>query len=365
METPRSIADLKAKELVFFEVISGSRAYGLDTPSSDWDIHGLYILPLEERLRYEPAYQINSEKNDHMYWELSKFLRLLQVANPGALEMLYTPQKCILQQDSGLMDLLRGMPFLTKKCQGSFVRYAEAQLKKARGLNKKIFNPQPEERLKIMDFCTIHDDGKTMPLRKWLERRGYSYKHCALTVLDKMPGAFALYYQGEIPSDEERFAFGVVRDDATSNDIQLASIPKGKSPCAVMGFSLDVFKKHCRDHKDYWDWVKERNDVRYEGTLKHGGGYDAKNMMHVFRLLHTAKDIACGRGLQVDRTFEREFLLDIKSGKYSYDELMPRAMALIQEVDSLFMHSDLPEEAPDVEEILLSVLRVRYGLLKS
>ena len=34
-----------------------------------------------------------------------------------------------------------------------FAGYALTQIRKARGLNKKIVNPQPDERKEILDFC--------------------------------------------------------------------------------------------------------------------------------------------------------------------------------------------------------------------
>jgi predicted nucleotidyltransferase len=40
-----TIQDLKDKNLLLFECISGSKAYGLDLPSSDTDIKGVFILP--------------------------------------------------------------------------------------------------------------------------------------------------------------------------------------------------------------------------------------------------------------------------------------------------------------------------------
>ena len=36
---------LKANNLILLECVSGSRTYGLDTPSSDIDIKGVFYLP--------------------------------------------------------------------------------------------------------------------------------------------------------------------------------------------------------------------------------------------------------------------------------------------------------------------------------
>ena len=38
-----NIADLKQQNLILLETVSGSRAYGLDTPESDTDMRG--VLP--------------------------------------------------------------------------------------------------------------------------------------------------------------------------------------------------------------------------------------------------------------------------------------------------------------------------------
>ena len=42
------ISTLKQSGSIIFECISGSKAYGLDTPASDTDIRGVYILPQDQ-----------------------------------------------------------------------------------------------------------------------------------------------------------------------------------------------------------------------------------------------------------------------------------------------------------------------------
>ena len=45
-----TITDLRNNGLILLECISGSRAYGLDTPTSDTDIKGVFLLPKEQYL---------------------------------------------------------------------------------------------------------------------------------------------------------------------------------------------------------------------------------------------------------------------------------------------------------------------------
>ena len=83
-------------------------------------------------------------------------------------------------------------------------------------------------------------------------------------------------------------------------------------------------------------------------------------MMHVFRLLLMAKEIAIENKINVWRK-DREFLLDIKKGKFGYDELVQRAEALKSELPILYEKSNLPD-APDLNMIngLLFQMREEY-----
>jgi len=78
-----SIQDLKDQNLLLFESVSGSNAYGLALPHSDVDIKGVFVLP--ESMYYGLDYipQVNDEKNDVVYYELRRFVELLYKNNPN------------------------------------------------------------------------------------------------------------------------------------------------------------------------------------------------------------------------------------------------------------------------------------------
>ena len=40
-----------------------------------------------------------------------------------------------------------------------------------------------------------------------------------------------------------------------------------------------------KSYREYGEWVGKCNDAHYQNILDYGKNYDAKNMMHTFRLL--------------------------------------------------------------------------------
>lgn len=359
-----TIEELKQNRWIYIQVIVGSQSFGLATDKSDVDRKGVYILPNDERMKYEPIYEVSDEKHNNVYWDISKFLDLLNNANPGALEVLYSPAHCI-EEGAHILEMIRyEHKFITAKCYESFTQYARKQIAKARGLNKKVFNPMTRKPL-VMDFCYVltkpnHYEG-AIQLREWLWVNKYcsDQKWFSLAAIDHMDGMYALYYQKHRgvskmskPEHEWRWAYGIVRNDETSDDIQLNSIPKGNMPVAFMYFNHNAFSKARKEYSEYLRWEEERNPERYAETIKHGQGYDAKNMMHCIRLLMTAIDIAEKKTVVVDRSAERDYLLSIKRGEHSFEEVMSRGDELCAKAEAAFAKADLPQYEFDSRDAL-------------
>jgi hypothetical protein len=152
---------------------------------------------------------------------------------------------------------------------------------------------------------------------------------------------------------------GITRSE-TANDVCLSNVPKQETPLALMYFNKDAYSVYCKKYSEYWEWVSKRNDTRFNATISHGKKYDAKNMMHVFRLLLMAKEIAVEKTIHVFRK-DREFLLSIKEGVFEYDELLLQAAALKEELPSLYQQSGLPD-SPNLQMInnLLDRMRVLF-----
>lgn len=345
---------IKQNGLLVFEVITGSRAYGLDTVKSDTDIRGVFILPKHMYYGLEYTGQVNNNTNDIVYYELKRFMELLAKNNPNILEMLNTPSNCVLQKHD-LMDMLKPEIFLSKLCEQTFANYAYTQIKKAYGLEKKIVNPVDEIRKSVLDFCFVYTGGEAISLEKYFLNNGMKQENAGLTAISHLRDCYNLFY-----SEEQTYA-GIVRKEE-ANDVKLSSVPKGEKPIAMLYFNKDGYSVYCKKYKEYWDWVAKRNEERYKTTMSHGKNYDSKNMMHVFRLLLMAKEIASSGKINVFRT-DREFLLSVKEGKFEYDELLEKAEALKDELPALYRASNLPIE-PDVkkiDELLIKMREVYYA----
>jgi predicted nucleotidyltransferase len=136
-------------------------------------------LPKREFYGLNYAEQVNNQTNDVVYYELGRFVDLLMNNNPNLLELLATPEQFVLHK-TPVISLLKPEMFLSKLCSKTFAGYAKSQIHKAKGLNKKIFNPVEEERKTILDFCYIIEGYDAVPLNKWLKSKGFRQEECGL-----------------------------------------------------------------------------------------------------------------------------------------------------------------------------------------
>lgn len=352
-----TIEELHQKQIILLDCISGSRAYGLQTPQSDTDLKGVFVLPKKQYYGLEYFEQVNNATNDEVYYELKRFVELLAKNNPNILELLNTPEDCIRFKHP-LMDRLKPEYFLSKICRQSFAGYAQSQIKKAKGLKKKIVNPVDEERKSILDFCYVIHGQQSISLKSWLKTEGLRQEDCGLVNVAHMREVYTLFHNSQLSSG---YLKGIC-SGKQSNDISVSSVEKGIEPIAIMSFNKDGYSTYCKDYREYWEWVENRNDVRYESTLEHGKNYDAKNMMHTFRLLNMAEEIAREGKVNV-RRHDRDFLLSIRSGKFDYESLVAMANDKLLLIDELYEKCDLPDE-PDMNFIEGVLVELREEVYK-
>ncbi len=348
-----NIQDLEERNLILLDCISGSRAYGLATPESDTDVKGVFLLPKKELLQLNIIAQVNNPSNDIVYYELGRFIELLSVNNPNILELLATPASAV-QFKHPFISEIKEEAILSKLCEKTFGYFALAQIKKAKGMNKKIFNPIAKKRKNILAFCYVYENEKSLPLNYFLEKNGWDQSACGLVRLKHMKNLYKLFHE-----EGEKVSGIMKQEDA--NEVSTSSIPEEWKAKTILYFNKEGYSTYCKDYKNYWGWVEKRNEQRYQNTIDNGKNYDAKNMMHTFRLLHMAIEIAKTGRVQVDRSHDRDFLLEIKKGAFQFDELMVLAKEKQKELKRAFANSSL-QEKPNAAELLklAASLRERF-----
>jgi len=362
-----TIEELRKKNLIIFEAITGSHAYGTSTPESDTDIRGVFVQPLEDVLKFGFIEQVSDEKNDVIFYELGRFINLLIDNNPNILELLSVPEDCVIYRDPEFQ-FLEGFKqkFLSKRVRWTFAGYAIDQIKKARGYNKKMnWEESQMVRKTVLDFCYVIWEGQTYPLEGWfknayfLKWTTYKMDMQKLFGLAKIDHAHDLYAMYDL--EDYDIQKGIVSDILKANDVQLTSIPKDAKLVAHISFNKDGYSSHCRKYAEYQTWLKERNPNRVRMNKEHGKNYDSKNMMHTYRLLLMAHELAKGE-LRIRRTpKEIELLMRIRRGEYEYDSLLSEAEAMITTLDEAFERSTLPDKVDaDFGYKLLGKLRDHY-----
>ena len=397
METFETI---KEKNLLLYQYIRGSHCHGISTPQSDIDMGGIFMSPKDELLDLGFNYQgqIANETNDIVWYELKKFMQLLIKSNPTILEALFVDDKYV-EYEHPLISELKSYKneFLTKKCFPSFFSYANSQIEKAKGLNKMInWDKEQMKRKTPFDFAyTFYNQGSTK-ISNWLDNRGLNKDFCGLVRIPNMHDTYGVYYdwgahfkkeniknaEDLIKNGGKTFDFivnfyklsaaqiadwfesnkeikryrGMCLDNAT--DMRCSSVSKGEKPLCWMTYNESGFKAHCVKYKQYQDWIKHRNPIRYESNLNKS--YDAKNMCECFRLMHCGIEIANGKGYIVDRSgIDAEFLLDVKNHKFEYEDLISELNKCKEEMKIAMMNSKLKDDIDPkfVNELYLKFLK--------
>jgi predicted nucleotidyltransferase len=390
MQKHPKIQELIDKKQVLYHVYRGSYVYGTYIEGkSDKDESGVFMASPDNLFGLNYKEQVNDDKNDVVFYELKRFLELLMTNNPGILELLFTDSKFHIYKHPA-MDLIfeNKHKFITKLCKNSFCGYAVSQIKKAKGLDKKMnWEKEQMQRKTVLDFCYVPDNCGSIPIKEWLEKRNLKQEYCGLVNLPHMRGVFSVFYDfsshkeeegGEISkkwikfpelhspefncSDSLKYK-GIVQKENLSNDISFSEIPKKDIAICTMSFNKDSYSTHCKKYNEYQDWLQKRNTQRYVDIEGHGQQIDGKNMLHCVRLIKTAREISEGKGIIVERPDAIE-LLKIRRGEVDLDSLISWSEEQITIVDKLFEESNLPDSVDSnfVNDLLIQIRKEYFKI---
>ena len=384
---------------LLYEYIRGSHLYGLNNEDSDVDTSGVFVCTRDELFGcFGYKSQVTDSRHDNTWFEIGELIRLLLKSNPTVMESLFVPMEKVLGNIHPLMQMVidNREQFISKQCFNPFFGYAKSQIEKARGLNKKIVNPITE-RLTPYDFIyTFKGQGSTK-FRDWLANRGLHQEYCGLVNVPNMHDIYGVYYDfgahiaaypdwkidslflayaceynkdKDINETKCRLSEtspigyrGVINVDADGNELRLSSIDdKDTRPICFISYNQSGYSSHCRLYAEYQTWVKERNPKRYESNLDKN--YDSKNMMHCFRLMHMAGEIAEGKGMILQRTWDRQFLMDVRNHKFEYEEIIERLEEEKERMNQLMEQSTIREQIDTdfVNQLMIDIRKKQFKM---
>jgi predicted nucleotidyltransferase len=292
-----------AEPTLIFETLHGSRAYGLARDGSDTDLKGVVIGPREWYFGIDRGPEQVELSADHVRYELRKLLRLAAANNPSILEVLFAHADDHRVVTPAGERLLAARPsMLSKRVAGTFGGYALSQLGRIRRHRRWLLEPPRRE-------PTRTDFG--LPERTAIPK-------------DQLGAAEALMADGRLR-------------DADVSPSFLAILDRERR-----------YRAARKEWSQYQHWRKHRNPARAALEAEHG--YDTKHAMHLVRLSRMAVEILETGEVRVRRDHDRDELLAIRDGAWSYDALIERADTLKAKIAEAEERSALPD-APDEEAI--------------
>lgn len=390
-----------------YKYLRGSWSHGIGVEGkSDYDYGGVFFAPKEMILGLRSNYveQVSDEKNDETYYEFGRWIELLLKSNPTALESLFIDKKFVIGDvHPAIQHIIDNKEkFLCKEAFNPLIGYSIAQIRRATGYNKKCNIPEDFQRRDILDFCYTFKNQGSQPIKEFLSENNLDQKYCGLVNIPNMRDTYGVYYDfaayfkfedvdwydvsfqsggvkypwsnfisdadankisDRIHNKEFYHYSGIVHPDEIekSNTVRLSSIPKGETPICFMNYNKDGYASHCKDYKEWDEWKKNRNQIRFSDNK--GYNFDAKNMCETVRLIHTGIELARDGVFNVERTWDRDFLLNIKNHNVSYEEISKYIKGKKEEFDELITKSNLPDTI-DYNEINNLLIESRKKLYK-
>jgi uncharacterized protein len=298
------------EEYLIFEGITGSNLYGTATPDSDIDYRGICLEPIEVMLNPFTSFEQKDagfEEEDRAIYSLGKFLKLCAESNPNIVELLFIPEnKTLVKTKEWDAILANKNLFLSKKAKFRFLGYGYAQLNLIKRHRQWFLNP-PKSKPQRSDF-------------KLTETPLISGEN--LDIALNIPHALF----------KDEFHDELVRE----RNYRLAK----------------------KQWDNYISWRDNRNPKRkgYEEKF----GYDLKCAMHLVRLMNEGKELLLTGNLVFPLDNAKE-LLEIKNGKYSFDEFLLLAEDMKNQFELWYDQSPLPK-SPDrnsLTELYLDIIMHR------
>ncbi|MGM9978373.1 MAG: DNA polymerase beta superfamily protein [Clostridium sp.] len=302
---------------IIFLTTGGSYAYGTNIETSDLDIRGIAVETSNEILGSSSFEQFENRETDTVIYGLRKILKLMLNCNPNVLEILGTKDEHIFVCNKyGKMIKDNTNLFLSKRAIQSFGGYASAQLRRLQNALARDNYPQKEKEIHMLN--TIKTQIATMK-----DRYEVFSKENLNIYIDK--------------SKKEGF------ESELFIDVNFNHYP-------LRDFK-NIYAEMSNVINDY-DKLNHRNSKKDANHLN-------KHAMHLIRLFIMGTELLEGKGVNTYRENDREFLLKIRNGEFSYNQIFE----MVNDYEKKFTYAaenTCLKDNPDyeaVEELMIAINR--------
>ena len=324
----------------------GSYAYGTQIEGvSDLDFKGLAIPPkgyfLGSLHRFEQA-ELNNP--DVVIYELRKFFNLAIQSNPNIIEVLHVdPIDHLMVDPIGEIILQHRNDFLSKKVKHTFLGYSVSQLKRIKLHRKYLLNPPthkptraefglPEQTLIPQDQLIAAEAEVSKELDRFqfdfMESLDEPQKIAIRTTMTEILAELKI-------TSDQHWEASARKIGLTDNFIQLMQRERQYTGAK-------------REFDQYENWKTNRNPKRAADEAKYH--YDCKHAYHLVRLTRMAREILTTGRVIVKRP-DREELLHIRNGGWTYDQLIEFANREEKELNEIYATCNVLPKVPDQKKL--------------
>ena len=314
----------KLNNNIILLTLGGSHAYGtnLDSKISDIDVRGITLNTSKEILTMNCRDKPYEDKiTDSVIYPLGQIVNLLSNANPNVIEMLgCEDEQYFILKDEGILLRNNIEVFLSKRVIQSFGGYSISQLRRLQNALARDSYPQVEKEKHMLNSIN----------RQLTHFQNHYTKH--------NKSSFNLYTD---KSDKEGF------EEEIFVDVKLNHYPL-RDFNGMMSEMTNVVRDYNK--------LNNRNKKKDEPHL-------LKHALHLVRLLIMGAEILETKKVHTYRVKERELLLNIRNGKYTYEEIFEFVDKYNKKFDYASNNTELPEK-PDwskINELVIEINRKVIG----
>lgn len=325
----------------------GSHAYGTNTPASDEDFKGVAIPPKQYFLgtmhRFEQA-ELKAPDPDAVIYDIRKFFNLAADCNPNIIEVLHTdPADHFLVSPIGERILENKDTFLSKKIKFTFLGYSVSQLKRIQTHKRWIMSP-PSHLPTRIEFGL--PETTLIPTDQLLAAEAEVRKEMDRFQFDFMEGL----------DESQKIGIRATMEEMLG-ELKITADQHWMATARKIGLNdnfIDLMQRERqysnakREWDQYRNWKATRNKDR--SILEEKYGYDTKHAYHLVRLIRMCREVLTTGKVIVKRP-DREELLAIRNGAWSYEQLIEFAEAEDKNLQELYLKSTALPKVPDKEKL--------------